>query len=188
MYRYVINNLQKGRLKLEKFGIYETGPWVIMDLDGVILSDKTLHKDEDNFGQPVEHIAALINMVKDLGYKIALFTTRKVSEGAAKWMKSLGLNFDVILSLPTKKYPYAGTLYLNDRVIGFDEDDITGSLDHVRERLEQEQQRIHRTYGMTINELKSRRFRREKKDRLMIQLRSEIAPLVISSRAAVGEI
>ena len=186
MYRYVINNLKKGRLRLEKFGVYELGPWVIMDLEGVVLSAKTVHKDEDLFGQPIEHIAELINLVKSLGYKIALFTTRKVSEGAVKWMKAQGLDFNVVLSLPTKKYPTAGTLYLGDQVIGFDEDDILGSLAYVEHRLAQEQLHIHQVYGMTVNELRARRFKREKKNRLTVQLKSEIRPLVISGHAVVG--
>jgi len=185
MYGHIKYNRRRGRIRLKKHGDYETGPWAIIDLNGVILSNKVLHKDEDSFGQPVADIAALITMVKDYGYKVMLFATRQISEGTAKWMEGQGLNFDVVLSLPTKQYPNAGTLYLNDRVIGFDEDDIVGSLAYIRKRLEQEQQRIHRVYGTTVNELVGRRIRKHKKDRLMNQLRGEIDPLVISAHAVV---
>jgi hypothetical protein len=152
----------KGKIRFTKFGSYKIGPWAIVDLDGVVVSAKHIHKNEDDFGVPLSNIAEMLNLINAEGYKILLYTTRKISQGATFWLRDQGLYFDQLLSVPVKtgkKANYSGLVYIDDNTFFFDENNITESLDRLRDFISANNKKLKERYGLLPKDILANRHR-----------------------------
>lgn len=159
MYQYLLDNMVKGKLRFSEYGPYETGPWAVVDFDGVVVSAKHIRKNEDDFGVPLTNIASMINSINDQGYKVLLYTTRKISQGAVKWLRNKGVYFHAILSLPTKKNPYSGLIFYDEDTLYFDEDEMDSSLERVKRFLKDKEVKIKKKYGITPREIQANKHK-----------------------------
>ena len=179
MYQGVLDNLVKGKLRRAKNGPFETGPWAILDLDGVVTSTKHIKRTEDDFGEPLEKVAEMIDVVREAGYRVLLFTTRKISQGVVFWLHKQGLDFEGILSFETKKNPYAGILFEDDNVIYIDEDDMDASLLQLKQVINIHEKKVKAKFGRTVREANEAMREHRIKEKTVYTLKGQIAPLQI---------
>lgn len=179
MYSYLLDNMVKGKLRFTKHGPYETGPWAVVDFDGIVVSRKHIHKNEDDFGIPLSGIAEILNLINDQGYKVLLYTTRKISQGAVKWLRDKGVYFHAILSLPPNKNPYSGLIFYDENVLYFDEDEMDESLKRVKKFLKDKETKVKKKYGVTPREIQSRRH--NYKWKVQDYINSNVLPIHITS-------
>lgn len=179
MYQGILDNLQKGKLRRRKNGSFETGPWAILDLDGVVTSTKHIKRNKDNFGEPLEKIAEMIDIIREAGYHVLLFTTRKISQGVVKWLGDQGLKFEGILSFETKKNPYAGLLYEDDQTIFIDEDDMDASLLQLKQAITIHEKKTKAKFGWTVRAANEAMREHRIKEKTIDALKGQIAPLQI---------
>ncbi len=179
MYQGILDNLQKGKLRRHKNGPFEPGPWAIFDLDGVVTSTKHIKKNENDFGEPLDKVAEMIDIVREAGYHVLLFTTRKISQGVVKWLHEQGLDFEGVLSFETKKNPYAGILFEDDNTIFLNEDDMDASLLQLKQVITIHEKKTKAKYGRTVREANEAMREHRIKEKTVYALKGQIAPLQI---------
>lgn len=161
MHRFLLDTMVWGKLRVSKTGRARLGPWAVVDFDGVVVSSKHLTKKEGDYGQPLSLVAETLDVLNDEGYKILLYTTRKVSEGVIRWLKNHHIKFEAFLSVPPKKNPRLtdtdpGLIYFDDNTIYYDRDDVEGSLNRLRKFVHYKNSLDTKKFGMnarTINGL-----------------------------------
>lgn len=114
--------------------------WVVFDFDGVCSSYTKGWQGPDVFGDPVPGVADLISELRRDGFKVSLFTTRSITPALKDWLKRNRFQFDSIND--TSHNPEdAGDdkpiaeLYVDDRAVRFDEDDVEASAEEIRQKL-----------------------------------------------------
>lgn len=177
MYQGVLENLEKGKIRLTKNGDYKLGPWAIFALDGVVTSTKHIKRGEKDYGVPLDFIKDMLHELELAGYKTLLFTTRKVSMGVIKYMRDRGLKFEALLSFETKKNPEAGMIFLDDQTLEIDEDDPIASLELFREFLANQEKITKVALGRTVREATPRKTKL--KESTLYSLREQILPINI---------
>ncbi len=180
MYQGILDNLQKGKLRRSKNGSFETGPWAIFDLDGVVISTKHIKKNENNFGEPLEKVAEMLDIIREAGYHVLLYTTRKISQGVVKWLYEQGLDFEGVISSPiSKKNPYGGLLYEDDETIYIDEDDMDASLLQLKQAITIHEKKVKVKFGRTVREANEAKREHRIKESTLYALKGQILPLHI---------
>jgi|WetSurMetagenome_2_1015567.scaffolds.fasta_scaffold15150_3 hypothetical protein len=89
-----------------------------VDLDGTILHDEFPAK-----GDPIDGMKEQLEALRELGWKIVIWTVRDDNEGVAKHLKKHGVPFDYInenpFGPPKQSRKIYADAYLDDRAIPF---------------------------------------------------------------------
>ena len=96
---------------------------ICIDFDGVIASYQGW-EGTDKFGDPVPGVQSALKVLRQEGYRIIIFTTRKVTAALKKYLKDNDITYDYINRNPDQPKD-AGTdkpvadIYLDDRAVCF---------------------------------------------------------------------
>lgn len=96
---------------------------ICIDFDGVIASYQGW-EGADKFGDPVPGVQSALKVLRQEGYRIIIFTTRKVTAALKKYLKDNDITYDYINRNPDQPKD-AGTdkpvadIYLDDRAVCF---------------------------------------------------------------------
>lgn len=99
------------------------GKTICIDFDGVI-ADYQGWQGEDKFGSPIQGVQSAMDTLKNEGYTIIIFTTRKDTEALRKYLKENDIRYDYINENPEQPTgsnpgkPIAD-MYVDDRSIRF---------------------------------------------------------------------
>lgn len=96
---------------------------ICIDFDGVIHDYSKGFQGADEFGQMIPNADAGTSVLKQKGWTIIIFTTRKKTDKLEKWLKDHNITYDYINENPNQPENTSGKLiadvYLDDRGICF---------------------------------------------------------------------
>lgn len=96
---------------------------ICIDFDGVIHDYSKGWQGEDVFGQMIANADTGTSVLKEKGWTIIIFTTRKKTEKLEKWLKDNNIVYDYINENPEQPEQSSGKViadvYLDDRGVCF---------------------------------------------------------------------
>lgn len=96
---------------------------ICIDFDGVIHDYSTGWQGEDVFGNMIPNADTGTSVLKQKGWTVIIFTTRKKTDGLEKWLKEHNISYDYINENPGQPENTSGKIiadvYLDDRGICF---------------------------------------------------------------------
>jgi len=101
---------------------YKRPKVVAVDLDGTIL-EYSGWKGQKHFGKPIDGAKEALQKLKDEGYVIVIWTTRRNTADIAKVLNMYGIPFDYINENPYQPPDCSNKIYadvyVDDRAVGF---------------------------------------------------------------------
>lgn len=96
---------------------------IAIDFDGVLADYSNGWQGDDVFGEVVDGASAATEVLKNDGWRIIIFTTRKVSDKLKEWLKDNKISYDYINENPDQPESASGKviadIYLDDRAVTF---------------------------------------------------------------------
>lgn len=96
---------------------------IAIDFDGVLADYSNGWQGDDVFGDAIDGASAATGVLKKDGWKIIIFTTRKVTDKLKAWLKDNEISYDYINENPEGPDNTSGKviadIYLDDRAVTF---------------------------------------------------------------------